>query len=547
MRVSAALFALTLFTLRESALAATGDWPMDQGGFSRSGYAPGKIQYQEQHLRWDVPIGPSVSNPIVIEGKVVVSIPGRGVAALDAGTGEHQWVFVEKKAARAIAGAGNRVIVATVDGQLVGLASDTGKPLWRTAALRGPLQLAVHGDLVLAQSADGALSAYSASDGTRLWSAPGRATGPYASAGDDAFAPVRGGLLTVRLGDGATGFMQLDDAPISILGSGDGKLLLLFPREARLFDSKLRRSLWTWKAPATLRPTLAAANPTVAVIWDGEGGVHGLDLSSGRKLWGFDVASPAAASPVLNDTSVLLAARNGFFYALDVESGRELFRQQTWRPVGRQLALSGGSVFVWSSEGRLSCYLEYLGGEHVEGAIGDSFGVDTQAPGREVALTRPGGGGVVPGSQVAHYMVTRELRRVVAELETNIRSGGGRKPVVGLLPLDNLAKTGPDWTPVLTDLLALELAGSKALTAVERQRVDDVVKELKLSESGVVDPQRAVKAGKLLSADKLVFGTVARVGDFYQLSARMVDTQSGALVATSQVLIRRALLAQSPP
>lgn len=546
MRVHAVLASITFLAL-PAAAAGSDDWPMEQGGFSRSGYASGKIQYQEQHLRWDVPTGPNVSNPIVVDGKVVVSIPGRGVTALDAGTGEQRWAFLEKKVSLALAGKGPTVVVATEDGELVGLAAGTGKPLWRTATLRGPIRLAVQTDLALVQSADGTLSAYSLSAGTPLWSAPGKASGPYASTGDDAYTPSRGGLLTVRLRDGTTGFMPLDDPPISILGTGDGKLLLLFSREARLFDPALRRALWTWKSPAPLRSTPAAANLTVAVIWDGDGAVHGLDLASGRRLWDFDVASSAAAPPVLNDTSVLLAARNGFFYALDAEIGRELFRQQTWRPVGRPLALSGGSVFVWSSEGRLSCYLEYLGGEHVEGAIGDSFGVDAKAPGREVALTRPGGGGVVPGSQVAHYMVTRELRRVVAEIETSIRASGGRKPVVGLLPLDNLAKTGPDWTPVLTDLLTLELAGSKALTAVERQRVDDVVKELKLGESGVVDPQLAVKAGKLLSADKLVFGSVARVGDFYQLSARMVDTQSGTMVATSQVLIRRALLAQSPP
>lgn len=520
---------------------------MEQGGLSRSGYVPGKIQYEEQHLRWDVALGSDVSNPIVVNGKAVVALPGRGVVALDAEKGEERWVFVEKKTARSIAGMGARVVAATKDGVLVGLDSGTGKPLWRTAVSGGEVELAVAPGLVLAQTPDGALAAYSLNDGTRVWSAPAGARGLYASSGDDAFAPGRGGLLTVRLRDGATGFVPMDGAPTSVLGVDGGKLLLLFPKEARLFDPKLRRQLWNWAAPAPLRPPLAAANPTVAVLWDGDGAVHGLDLASGKRLWGFDVASPAAAPPVLNDSSVLLAARNGFFYALEAGSGRELFRQQTWRPVGRPLALSGGSVFVWSSEGRLSCYLEYLGGEHVEGAIGDSFGVDAKAPGREVALTRPGGGGVVPGSQVAHYMVTRELRRVVSEIETSIRASGGRKPVVGLLPLDNLAKTGPDWSPVLTDLLTLELAGSKALTAVERQRIDDVVKELKLGESGAVDPQRAVKAGKLLSADKLVFGTVARVGDFYQLSARMVDTQSGAIVATSQVLIRRALLAQSPP
>jgi hypothetical protein len=77
------------------------------------------------------------------------------------------------------------------------------------------------------------------------------------------------------------------------------------------------------------------------------------------------------------------------------------------------------------------------------------------------------------------------------------------------------------------DLLTAELSRDESYQLVERADVARVLDELSLQASELVDPQRAVKFGQLLSADAILIVEKAAEGGEAWRFARLVETKSG--------------------
>jgi TolB-like protein len=87
----------------------------------------------------------------------------------------------------------------------------------------------------------------------------------------------------------------------------------------------------------------------------------------------------------------------------------------------------------------------------------------------------------------------------------------------------------------LAELLANDLARSSRLTVVERLRIDAVLRELRLSTSGVVDSSSAARVGRLIGARRLIVGRVRQLpGGDLQITAQVADVlTSGVTTAVS--------------
>lgn len=66
-------------------------------------------------------------------------------------------------------------------------------------------------------------------------------------------------------------------------------------------------------------------------------------------------------------------------------------------------------------------------------------------------------------------------------------------------------------TNLLTDKLVTALAGTRKFRIVERERVDKLLKEIKLTGQGFTSKQSAVDAGHMLGADYLVMGSISNM------------------------------------
>ena len=92
--------------------------------------------------------------------------------------------------------------------------------------------------------------------------------------------------------------------------------------------------------------------------------------------------------------------------------------------------------------------------------------------------------------------------------------------------------TSPRLGSSMGDIIAASLAGSRDLTVVERLRLEEAARSQRLAMSGVVETSTAAKAGKLVGAKYFVLGAVSRFGALLVATARLVDVESGRVLAS---------------
>ena len=122
----------------------------------------------------------------------------------------------------------------------------------------------------------------------------------------------------------------------------------------------------------------------------------------------------------------------------------------------------------------------------------------------------------------------RQLEQTArAEVRDEQRLAGvpGAPNVVAVLPL---AFSGADTSlkPLergLAELLTTDLARSSRLTVVERLRLQAVLDEIKLQQTGATDSASDVRAGKILQAGRLVQGSILQQGQDLRVDAAVID------------------------
>jgi curli biogenesis system outer membrane secretion channel CsgG len=94
----------------------------------------------------------------------------------------------------------------------------------------------------------------------------------------------------------------------------------------------------------------------------------------------------------------------------------------------------------------------------------------------------------------------------------------------------------------VTDMFIAELTKNALFRIVERERLKEVVEELKLSLTGMVDPETTIKVQKLVGARYLVFGTITRCGYEQKQQSLIIDSASHK---TTVELVARVVDAES--
>ena len=109
---------------------------------------------------------------------------------------------------------------------------------------------------------------------------------------------------------------------------------------------------------------------------------------------------------------------------------------------------------------------------------------------------------------------------------------------VAVLQFKNLCGDASlDWLGFgFAESLCTKLANAESIQVVERTRLSEAMKELKLQDTAIVDPKTAGKLGKVVGAKYVIIGSFQKVGSAFKADARRVEVQtsiaSGGVEAT---------------
>ncbi len=85
----------------------------------------------------------------------------------------------------------------------------------------------------------------------------------------------------------------------------------------------------------------------------------------------------------------------------------------------------------------------------------------------------------------------------------------------------------------LPDMLVAELSSRPDLIVVQRERLDEVMREQSLQVSGRIADETGVRIGQLLGATVLVTGSLAVVKEQLRLDAQLIEVERGAVLGTA--------------
>jgi len=89
-------------------------------------------------------------------------------------------------------------------------------------------------------------------------------------------------------------------------------------------------------------------------------------------------------------------------------------------------------------------------------------------------------------------------------------------------------------TRTLTNRLRDEMFKTGVYIVLDRGTMDDVLKEQQFSLSGCVTSECAVEIGNMLGVQRMIGGSIGKVGNIYTISARIIDVATGKVLKSAK-------------
>jgi len=84
----------------------------------------------------------------------------------------------------------------------------------------------------------------------------------------------------------------------------------------------------------------------------------------------------------------------------------------------------------------------------------------------------------------------------------------------------------------LTERFRSVLVSTNKFNVVERQKIKLIMDELGLQLSGMVSEKSISKAGELLGVNRIISGTIGKIGDTYTVDLRIIAVETGKVIRT---------------
>jgi hypothetical protein len=114
-----------------------------------------------------------------------------------------------------------------------------------------------------------------------------------------------------------------------------------------------------------------------------------------------------------------------------------------------------------------------------------------------------------------------------------LQAQGQRKTPVAVMTLRGSGVSETD-SKFLTERLVIELQRAGVFEVMERDKMDEILKEQGFQQTGACDETAClVEAGRLLPVEKMIGGSVGKVGGVYSAQIRLIDLLTGKVEKTA--------------
>lgn len=122
---------------------------------------------------------------------------------------------------------------------------------------------------------------------------------------------------------------------------------------------------------------------------------------------------------------------------------------------------------------------------------------------------------------------------------------GADRPRVGIIEFTAIGVAAADASAV-TERFRMELVNYKKYDVLERDSIDRILKNQDLQKTGCAETACALKLGRIINAEYMIYGSAIRLGSAYFITASMVNITTGQIEKSGQVRVDRPDDVQKP-
>lgn len=127
----------------------------------------------------------------------------------------------------------------------------------------------------------------------------------------------------------------------------------------------------------------------------------------------------------------------------------------------------------------------------------------------------------------------KEINRLSQEIAQKIAGAGKKK--IAVVDFTDLSGGITELGRFMAEEFSVALAGTgKGFTVVDRTHLKTILKEHKLSATGLIDQKTARELGKIAGVEALITGSLTPMGESVRVSVKVLDTETAVLIDASR-------------
>lgn len=137
---------------------------------------------------------------------------------------------------------------------------------------------------------------------------------------------------------------------------------------------------------------------------------------------------------------------------------------------------------------------------------------------------------------LAQYDLQGGIQDLVQQMVASMEQQKQKLAIVDFTNLDGLAD---NFGRYLSERLITTFVLTRRVEVVERKQLSKLLAEQELGLSGLIDPHQVKRVGRLAGVDGIVIGSVSVLPTAVEVHARLIETETGRILATAVTRIRK--------